>query len=249
MTYFNVNIEFNKQEFDQIVQNAVQEGKVGYVCAVESNNLTVANINLDFLSVLNGSLVNNCDGSVLAKIISRLHKQKLEPYIGADVFTKYIQKRSYRQFFLGNTPEVLAGLKRNLVKIDPKINGMRFETLPFLSVDAFDYEEIAKMINEDNPDIIWISLGAPKQEAFMSKLQPYLKRGVMFGIGAVFNFNAGVGNVKRAPKWMLNLHLEWLYRALEEPKKNIPRYWRFIKHLPEMIREEKAKISTNGMIA
>lgn len=88
---------------------------------------------------------------------------------------------------------VLAGLRKNLSKIGPRIADMRFETLPFKKVDEFDYEGIAQMINEDNPDIIWGALGAPKQEMFMALLKPYLKRGIMFGYGAIFNFNAGVG--------------------------------------------------------
>ena len=76
----------------------------------------------------------------------------------------------------------------------------------------------------------------------MNKLQPYLNRGVMFGFGAIFNFNAGVGEVKRAPAWMLKLRLEWLHRAFEQPKKNIPRYWNFIKNLPRLVIEEKRRI-------
>ena len=48
--------------------------------------------------------------------------------------------------------------------------------------------------------------------------------------------------LKRAPKWMLNLRLEWLHRALEQPQKNIPRYWGFIKILPKLIREERKKV-------
>ena len=139
---------------------------------------------------------------------------------------------------------VLAGLRKNLSKIDPRIADMRFETLPFKKVDEFDYEGIAQMINEDNPDIIWVSLGAPKQEMFMARLKPYLKRGIMFGYGAIFNFNAGVGKVKRAPRWMLALRLEWLHRALEQPKKNIPRYWNFIKSLPRLIRNERRYVRT-----
>lgn len=242
--YFNVRLEFDKEKLDQTIFNAIESGKVGYVCSVESNNLTVGNKNPEFLKVLNGALVNNCDGSVLAKILGKIHNQPLDSYIGADIFIKYVKMCRFRQFFLGNTPEVLAGLRENLSKIDPKIKDMRFETLPFRAVDDFDYESIAKMINEDNPDIIWVSLGAPKQEMFMNRLQPYLKRGVMFGFGAIFNFNAGVGEVKRAPQWMLNLRLEWLHRAFEQPQKNIPRYWNFIKILPKLIREEKKKVRT-----
>lgn len=237
--YFNVRLEFDKEKLDKIVDDAIASNKVGYVCSVESNNLTVANTNPEFLKVVNGALVNNCDGSMLAKILGLVHKKKFESYIGADIFINYVHKCKYRQFFLGNTPEVLAGLKSNMSKIDPKIQDMRFETLPFKSVDEFDYKGIAQMINDDQPDIIWVSLGAPKQEMFMSKLQPYLNRGVMFGFGAIFNFNAGVGEVKRAPQWMLKLRLEWLHRAFEQPKKNIPRYWNFVKILPKLIRQER----------
>ena len=240
--YFNVRLEFDKEKLDKTIFDAIEAGKVGYVCSVESNNLTVGNKNPEFLKVLNGALVNNCDGSVLAKILGKIHKEPLDSYIGADKFIKYVKMCRFRQFFLGNTPEVLAGLKENLSKIDPNIKDMRFETLPFRAVDEFDYKGIAQMINEDNPDIIWVSLGAPKQEMFMNRLQPYLKRGVMFGFGAIFNFNAGVGEVKRAPQWMLNLRLEWLHRAFEQPQKNVPRYWIFIKILPKLIKEEKRKV-------
>lgn len=240
--YFNVRLEFNKDRYDRIIFETIENGGKGYVCSVESNNLTVANKDPKFLSVLNGALVNNCDGSVLAKILGKIHHEPFESYIGADIFLKYINLCKFKQFFLGNTVEVLDGLRCNLSKIDPKIAEMRFETLPFATVDSFDYQEIAAMINEDNPDIVWVSLGAPKQEIFMSRLLPYLNRGIMFGFGAIFNFNSGVGPVKRAPKWMLDLKLEWLHRAFEQPQKNIPRYWNFIKLLPKLIRNEYTAI-------
>lgn len=240
-TYFNIRLEFDKTRLDRTIEDAIKTNKVGYVCSVESNNLTVANNNPEFLHILNHALVNNCDGSILAQILGYIHHEHLEPYIGADLFIKYVRLCKYRQFFLGNTPEVLKGLKSHLSEIDPKIKDMRFETLPFRAVEDFDYERIAEMINEESPDIIWVSLGAPKQEMFMSRLQPYLNRGVMFGFGAIFNFYAGVGTVKRAPRWMLKLKLEWLHRALEDPKKNVPRYWNFLKILPRLVREEKRK--------
>jgi N-acetylglucosaminyldiphosphoundecaprenol N-acetyl-beta-D-mannosaminyltransferase len=240
--YFNVRIEFDRDALDRKIFKAIEIGETGYSCSVEANNLTVANRNQEFLEVLNGALVNNCDGSVLAKILAWIHKEPIDSYIGADIFIKYIKMKRFRQFFLGNTREVLDGLRKNLSEIDPAIAGMRFETLPFRSVDDFDYEGIAAMINADNPDIIWVSLGAPKQEMFMARLKPYLKRGVMFGYGAIFNFNAGVGEVRRAPKLMLRMRLEWLYRAFEQPKKNIPRYWGFIRILPRLIREERRKV-------
>ncbi len=240
--YFNVKMEFNKEKFDKTVFEAIAKGNKGYVCSVESNNLTVANRRPDYLKVLNAALVNNCDGSVLAGILGRIHRQPLSSYIGADIFIKYIRMRKFRQYFLGNTEDVLVHLKENLSRIDTRIHEMTFEALPFKKVEEFDYAGIAAKINADNPDIIWVSLGAPKQEEFMARLMPYLNRGVMFGFGAIFNFNAGVGRVRRAPQWMLALKLEWLFRAFNEPRKNVPRYWGFVRLLPKLIREERKKV-------
>lgn len=238
--YFNVNIEFDPKKVDQTIQDAIREKKKGYVCSIESNNLTIANTHPAFLQVVNGALVNICDGSNLAWLLGKIHHTKLNSYIGADLFDKYVRACRYKQYFLGNTRPVLDGLKENLSKIDPQIQAMEFVELPFRKVHEFDYQAIADEINRADPDIIWVSLGAPKQEEFMSLLLPYLNRGVMFGFGAIFNFNAGgAGHVKRAPKWMLKLRLEWFYRAFEEPRKNIPRYLRFIKILPRLIAKEK----------
>lgn len=237
--YFNVKLEFDGERVDSIIQSTIEQKGKGYVCSVESNNLTVANLNPEFLRVLNHSLVNICDGSILAKILGILYHQPFESYIGADLFIKYVRMKRYRQYFLGNTRPILDGLRENLSGIDPSIASMNFEELPFRNVEEFDYEKIAENINKAKPDIIWVSLGAPKQEFFMNKLLPYLNQGVMFGFGAIFNFNAGIGSVKRAPRFMRSLRLEWLYRAFEEPQKNIPRYWNFIKILPLLIKEER----------
>ena len=233
--YFNVFLEFDADRVDEIIQtNIAQKGK-GYVCSVESNNLTYANTHPDFMKVVNEAMVNICDGSNLAWLLGKIHRKPYKSYIGADLFLKYVGMCRYKQFFLGNTRLVLDGLKEQLSQIDPKIRQMPFEELPFLPVNEFDYRGIASKINQEKPDIIWISLGAPKQEQFMNRLLPYIEQGIMFGFGAIFNFNAGVGNVKRAPRRMLKLRLEWLYRAFEEPKKNVPRYWKFVKILPKLV--------------
>ena len=237
-SYFNVNLEFDRTRVDSIIQSTIAANGKGYVCSVEGNNIAVANRNPAFLKVLNNALVNICDGSMVATLLSGIHRKTLKPYVGADLFIRYVRMCRYKQFFLGNTRLILNGLKNNLSKIDPAIADMPFEELPFKKVEDFDYIGIAEMINKENPDIIWVSLGAPKQEQFMSLLLPYLNRGVMFGFGAIFNFNAGVGHVKRAPSLMLKLRTEWLYRAFEEPKKNIPRYWNLIKQMPKLIANE-----------
>lgn len=97
--YFNVRIEFDRDRLDSIIFDAIERGIPGYSCSVEANNLTVANKNPEFLDVLNGALVNNCDGSVLAKILARIHHKDIDSYIGADIFIKYVKMKRFRQFF------------------------------------------------------------------------------------------------------------------------------------------------------
>ena len=154
--YFNVRLEFDKEKLDKTIFNAIETGKVGYVCSVESNNLTVANNNPDFLKVLNGALVNNCDGSVLAKILGKIHHEPLDSYIGADIFIKYVKMCKFRQFFLGNTPEVLEGLRNNLSRIDPKIkeNKYPFTQLAGVGVVFKLIQAISHKLNIDEKEYL-----------------------------------------------------------------------------------------------
>lgn len=242
--YLNVFLELNNDRVDEVIQSAIRDKQKGYVCSVERNVVTMANIDPLYNQVVNNALVNICDGNFVIKVINILYAKKYKTYIGADLFIKYISMGIYTQYFIGNTDDILNGLKNNLSKYDLKIKGMQFKTLPFMDVEEFDYNAIGKEINKYSPDIIWVSLGAPKQELFMSKLLPYINSGVMFGFGAIFNFYSGIENQKRAPQIFLKFHLEWLYRIYQDPKKNINRNIAYLKILPKLIREEKKKIKS-----
>lgn len=239
--YFNIKLEFDKDKVDSTIEQTIKNGEKGYVCSVEGNIFTNTYSNPKYLNIINNSLVNICDGGSIAFFASIFYKKKFSTYIGADLFLKYIKQKKYRYFFLGNTPECLYGLRKNFFKLNPAINQMSFVTLPFEKVENFNYQAIADMINQDNPDIIWVSLGAPKQEEFMYRLLPYLNRGVMFGFGAIFDFYSGIGKIKRAPKIFLKLKIEWVYRLFKEPWKQGKRITKYIKVLPRILIEEKWK--------
>lgn len=147
-------------------------------------------------------------------------------------------------FFMGTSQNTLQGLSYQLSKIDDRINEMTFYELPFCSVDNFDYPAIAELVNKDNADIIWVALGAPKQEIFMNRLKPYLNRGVMIAVGAAFKFFSGT-DVKRAPEWMVKAHLEFVYRIFSEPKKQIKRCSEIIYTLPGLLYNEWKRKNTN----
>jgi N-acetylglucosaminyldiphosphoundecaprenol N-acetyl-beta-D-mannosaminyltransferase len=239
--YFNVYLEFDKGKVDHIIQKTIDNNGKGYVCSVERNIMASANKSPHYLRIVNGALVNICDGAFVAKTIG-LARQKIFPtYVGADLFIEYISKRKYTQYFLGNTNEILRGLRGNLVKYDNAVNQMQFQTLPFMNLDEFDYQKIGARINKYSPDIIWVSLGAPKQEEFMSLLLPHISKGIMFGFGAIFNFYSGLSGQRRAPNIFLKFNLEWLYRIYQDPIKNIRRNLEYLLITPKLIWDEKQK--------
>lgn len=237
--YFGIRFEFDHAEVDRIIEEHIRDKKPGYVVSLDGNNLTNAYNNPAHKEILNKSIVNNVDSRWIPRIINSIYHTHYSNYVGTYLFIDYVKKAKYRQFFLGSSKKVLDGLKNNLSQYDSAIEGMRFEELPFRKVEEFDYEGIAKMINEDKPDIIWVSLGCPKQEQFMSRLLPYLDQGVMFGYGAIFNFWSGLDDApKRCPKWMNKLGFEWLFRVFSEPQKQLSRAKAFIKILPSLYIEE-----------
>ena len=240
--YFNLSLEFDKAKVDEIIEEHIRIGKPGYVCSIDGNNFSRAYTDQAHHDVLEGAIVNNVDSSWLPIMVNRIYKTNYKNYIGTNLFIEYVKKCRYRQFFLGSNRKILEGLKFELSKIDPKIDNMRFEELPFRKVEDFNYEEIADMINKDEPDIIWVSLGCPKQEQFMSRLKPFLKRGVMFGFGAIFNFYAGeASEEKNAPKWMSDYKIEWIYRFFVNPKKQSKRIKIACKVFPKAFWEEKKR--------
>ena len=243
--HFGINFEFDRAVFDKIVEEHVENKKVGYICVVDGNNFSTAKRNQLHMEVLNGSIMNNCDSTWIAKILNWIHGTKYKHMNGPDLFLQYIKKQEYKHLFLGASKTVLDGLKTEMTKLDPAVADMHFEELPFREVNEFDYKDIAAMINEYAPDIIWVSLGAPKQEQFMYYLKPYLNQGVMFGVGAAFNFYSGQANApKRAPEWMRRIGMEWVYRIFSEPKKQLKRNFIFLVDLPSAIREEIKKKNT-----
>ncbi|GHU79301.1 glycosyl transferase [Bacteroidia bacterium] len=239
--YFNINLEFDREKVKNSVHNAIESGVAEYICSVDGNNLALANKNPAHLEVLNGSMFNVCDSAWIPLFVNWIYKTNYGNYTGPDLFLEYVKLKQYRQFFLGSNPEILEKLKKQLTGIDPAIAGMKFEALPYREVENFDYLHIAQRINEENPDIVWVSLGAPKQEQFMCRLKPFLKRGVMFGVGAAFKFYSGISEYKRAPHWMIRLKLEWLFRTFQEPKRMVKRYWNVFVSFPGLIVKELKK--------
>ena len=245
--YFNIDYLFGRDAVLSAIDDIVSDFGKGYI--VVADGVVANNVHRvpEYRKVVDNSLFAICDSSWIPVYIDKLYGIHREQYCGSDIFYDIVSSRKYRMFFMGTDVETLNGLKSELTKVNPDVSGMSFYELPFMSVDQFDYDAIADMIANDGAQIIWVALGAPKQCYFMQKLEPYLKSGVMIGVGAAFKFFSGKSE-KRAPSWMIRCHLEFLYRIFQDPQKQLKRCWMIVRTLPEMIKEEKlrAKMTDNA---
>lgn len=238
--YFDIRYEFDVPTVHATIDEYIAKGKTGYICVADGNILTMVHRNEDYRTTIDGSIFSICDSSWVPKFVKWIYGCKRTHYCGADIFIDVVRARKHRMIFLGTKQNVLDALQQNLAKENPDVQGMTFKELPFCTVDGFDYPGIARTIEQDGADIIWVALGAPKQEQFMQRLQPHLKRGVQIAIGAAFNFYSGLPDApQRCPAWMRKLHLEFVHRIVTEPKKQIKRCWGIVTTLPAIFNKER----------
>jgi N-acetylglucosaminyldiphosphoundecaprenol N-acetyl-beta-D-mannosaminyltransferase len=239
-TYFNINYEFDKPE----IHRAIEASQKGYICVADGVVMNTANRDPEYLEVVNGSMFSICDSSWVPLYVRSIYGIKYGQYCGAEIFKDIVSSRKYKMMFVGTNQEILDGLKRELSILNPDVETMQFVELPFRKVEDFDYPEIAKMIEADQPKIIWVALGAPKQERFMNMLLPHLNQGVMIGVGAVFKFYSGTEE-SRCPQWVQKCHMEFLYRILQDPKKQLKRCFWIIVSLPKLYYQELKRAKQN----
>lgn len=236
-TYFNIRYEFERSAVHEAIAGRLGQDGSDYICVADGVIMNTANRHPRYLEVVNGGMFAICDSSYVPLYIRWIHGHRHGQYSGSEIFMDIVASRRYRMIFLGTQQHILDGLKKNLLKVNPDVEGMQFVELPFRKVSEFDYPAIARMIEQDGADIVWIALGAPKQEFFMSLLKPHLRHGVMIAVGAAFKFFSGVDSA-RAPEWMVRHHLEFVHRLTQEPKKQFRRCFHIVRTLPALLYGE-----------
>ena len=239
MDIFGIKIEFDKDAFRNILKDGLNKSLPGYVCVVDGNVLSMTHRDENYRQIVRNAYVNTCDGSSIAAMANRLYGTDYRAYTGPEIFADYIDNPVYSQVLLGNTVEKFDQIVGKLRQEGKYTSHLVHIPLPFSGIDEFDYEGIASMINAIGADIIWVSLGAPKQEMFMSRILPFLNSGLMFGIGAAFNFY--VGDISQPNMRVKALRFNWLIRIFKEPQKQLRRVWGILKAYPAIYMEEKKR--------
>lgn len=241
-TYFDIRYEFDVPTVHKQIEEQIEKKEPAYICVADGNILNMVFHDKEYRNVINSSIFSICDSSWVPIFVKWIYGKRYTHYCGSDIFIDIVRSKKYRMIFLGTRQKVLDALKENMQKENADIANMTFCELPFCNVNEFDYKGIAEMINNDGADIIWVALGAPKQEIFMNKLKPHIEKGVAIAIGAVFNFYSGMSDApQRCPEWMRKLHLEFIHRIFKEPKKQTKRCWGIITTLPRILWKENKR--------
>ena len=221
----------------KVLQTNISETDVGQVSEIlntsTKNRVAICNANTLVRSVrdivirntINNFTIKTPDGFPVAKALSFLTKLKFSRVDGYKVFLQTIEKgliHGTRHYFFGNNDEITQLMISKLTQKFPDVKIAGYLSPEFMSADDL-VERYKEEIKSIDADIIWVSLGFPKQELFIDKLCDEINTPINFvGVGAVFEWVAGTK--KKAPEWIANLGFEWLLRLFQDPKRLYKRY-------------------------
>jgi len=207
------------------VDGWIREGRRGFVCFANVHVVETARRDTNMAQALAQSDLVLPDGAPIAWVLRRRLGARVPRIAGWDFFDhvcRRSQRRGLRHFFVGGTPAVSVRLRERVAELYPELVVAGAVSPPFRELTEAESASLVETINRARPDIVWIGLGAPKQELWMARHRAKLDAAVLVGIGAVFDFVAG--SKPRAPEWMQHAGLEWLHRLVREPRRLIRRY-------------------------
>ena len=247
----NINVT-DMEKTVKYLEDNLEDLRGKYICISNVHTTVMAFRDRDYQAVQNRAALALPDGKPLSIVSRRRGFQEAKRVPGPDLMPKIFElskERGYRHYFYGSKEETLEKLRKKLIAKYPYLQISGMYSPPFRSLTNEEDQEIINKINAAKPDFIWVALGAPKQEKWMNSHLDKLS-GVMLGVGAAFDFSAGT--VKRAPAWMQELCLEWLYRIMQDPVRLIPRYidtnfsflWNVYKENNQIRKERKRQNGT-----
>jgi len=210
----------------ELIMSWARAGSSRAVCVAAVNNVMIAKDDPSFLAVMNDADLVTPDGMPLVWGLSWLGVPSATRVYGPEL-TPMILSRAAKEGvpvgFVGGTPTVLDRLISNVSAAFPGLQVAYLLSPPFRDTTPDEEAHIAQQINASGARIVFVGLGCPKQEAWMARQRGSVQA-VMVGVGAAFDFLAGVK--PQAPAIVQRWGLEWLFRLVTEPRRLWRRYLR-----------------------
>jgi N-acetylglucosaminyldiphosphoundecaprenol N-acetyl-beta-D-mannosaminyltransferase len=207
----------------------IAHGETGYICVAATHTIMVCNEDPELREAVLNSSLTVPDGQPLVWAMNALGGNLTDRVYGPDLMARYCERAAAngtRMYLYGGRNQgALVQLALNLRQSYPGVKIVGGYSPPFRDLSEEEEDAIVAEINATKADVVWIGVGAPKQEKWMAAMRPRLDAAVLVGVGAAFDFHAGL--VPQAPEWMQSAGLEWLYRMAQEPRRLAPRYVRY----------------------
>jgi N-acetylglucosaminyldiphosphoundecaprenol N-acetyl-beta-D-mannosaminyltransferase len=207
----------------QAIATLARERRSSYVCCVNAH-MTVECRDPQFAQVVDGADLATADGMPVLKALQHFHKLPQERVAGNDLLPALLARceaDGLRVYLYGGRADVLERIIERAGREYPRLQFAGWHAPPFAPLEKMDLQAEAARIEATGAQLVMVSLGCPKQERWMAAMKGRVNA-VMLGLGGAFLLYAGVDT--RAPKWMRDLSLEWLYRLCLEPRRLFRRY-------------------------
>lgn len=213
---------------DELIQIADESPLNKRISASDAHVLVLAKTNAEFKAILNQYYWNLPDGVPSVWLLKWQGAKQANRISGPPFFKIAIEatkNKNISHFLCGGEAGVADQLKTVCEKWGNK-NIVGTLSPPFKTLTESDYKNIADKINQSGASIVWVGLGAPKQIYFAHELAKFTNVQAIITIGAAFDFHTN--RVKKAPRWIQKIGLEWFYRLIQEPKRLFKRYLKTI---------------------
>ncbi|MEO6316826.1 MAG: WecB/TagA/CpsF family glycosyltransferase [Chitinophagaceae bacterium] len=223
---FGVQISTGKYRafIEEIIR--LSEKSVGsYVCVLNVHMMIEAQQKAFFKKIVNEADIVTPDGKPITWALKLLYNISQDRVAGMDLLPDLLvdlERLGKAVFFYGGTQDMLDKTKSYVQKNHPLLVEAGYYSPPFRPLSAEEEQQVANTINQSGASVIFVVLGCPKQEIWMASMKNKIT-GVMIGIGGAVPVI--IGAQKRAPKWMQDYGLEWLFRLIQEPRRLFKRYF------------------------
>ena len=210
---------------DAVVQRALAGEPGAYVCLTNVHTTVDSQRSPHLRAAVDDAFLSVPDGMPLAWILRRRGYARTEKVTGVEYIPMVAaagREVGLRHFFYGGAPGVARQAGRRLELRVPGVHVAGAASPPFTSIDRWPIEDLQRELRRVEPHILWVGLGAPKQELWMSRMAGRLDVPVMVGVGAAFDYLAGTKPA--APGVLRHVGLEWLFRLAMEPTRLGRRY-------------------------
>lgn len=224
-----MNTEIDNLTMDETldaIDSLIKEDNCSYVVTPNVDHIVQLEKDEELKRVYENASLILTDGKPLIWISNWYKTPIKEKISGSDLFPRVCDlaaQKGYTMYLLGAAEGVADKAAKNLMNKYKGLNIVGTYSPPFgFEKDKLELKKIERQIQEVHPDILIVGLGCPKQEKYMYHHCKELDVPISFGLGASIDFEAG--NIKRAPRWMSEHGLEWLYRITQDPKRLAKRY-------------------------